>query len=87
MDYCIDQGWHVVDHPPFSPDLNPIENLWFLIDWRVHKYHRPTNRTELRAAVYNVWAELTDEEIRPFFSNMPERIEAVIAAEGGRTSY
>jgi len=38
-------------------------------------------------SVQQVWADLTDEEIRPFFLNMPDRIEAVIANGGGRTKY
>jgi len=83
----MNRGVHVADHPPYSPDLNPIENLWFLIDWRVHTYEKPTNRTELRAAVQKVWSAMTDAEIRPFFTNMPNRFAAVIENKGGRTRY
>ena len=83
----MELGVHVVDHPPYSPDLNPIENVWFLVDHRVHTYECPTNATELRAATVKVWNELTDTEIRPFFESMPARFDALRENGGGRTRY
>jgi len=34
-------------------------------------HRHPDARLMIRASVYKVWSRLTDEEIRPFFLNMP----------------
>ena len=31
--------WLEVDWPPYSPDLNPIEHLWWALKKKLHKLH------------------------------------------------
>ena len=33
--YLVEMGFSVLDWPPYSPDLNPIENLWALLKERI----------------------------------------------------
>ena len=77
----------VLDHPPFSPDLNPIENVWAMMSCLIWTYEKPTNRAELRTAIWKVWNGLTPAQLDPFFRNMPDRMQAVIDLGGKRTKY
>lgn len=75
-------------HPPSSPDINPLENLWDLLKDRIkERPHPPTNVNELKVAVQEAWDSLTIEEINQYVHSMPNRVEAIIKAKGGNTKY
>lgn len=38
-DWPNDQGFEVMAWPPYSPDLNPIENLWALLKAKIYEIH------------------------------------------------
>ncbi|HRP38033.1 MAG TPA: transposase [Candidatus Dojkabacteria bacterium] len=42
--------WDIKDHPPQSPDLNPIELVWAQLKKLVER-KRPKNKEQLRAAI------------------------------------
>jgi hypothetical protein len=74
--------------PPSSPDLNPIENIWHLLKTRLNKRNpRPTTMTAIRVAIVEEWNGITIDEIRRVVDNMPQRVQAVLAAEGGHTKW
>lgn len=75
--------------PPSSPDLNPIENVWNLLKNRLNSRRpRPRGVDEIRAAILDEWNNgITEEEILAFVDSMPERIAAVIEAQGGHTRW
>ena len=43
MSYLSEQDFEIMDWPPQSPDLNPIENLWKTLVVKVME-RNPTNR-------------------------------------------
>ena len=43
-----------------SPDLNPIENIWDIIDDRL-KTMRPRNLKELQSMIEQIWDNITEE--------------------------
>lgn len=75
-------------HPPISPDVNPIEPVWF--DWKniFRGYDSvPETKEELIRAAQQAWDALTIEQINKQIESMPKRVAAVVFAEGGNTGY
>lgn len=81
-------GMRCHQHPPNSPDLNPIENIWGHMKDRIAKeYSHITSITTMKQVVMNMWMEFEDGRWDHLIESMPERIQAVIKAKGGSTSY
>lgn len=81
-------GLEPISWPANSPDLNPIETLWFMMKQRIKAYKdRPTRIQALRDAMAAEWERITMEEILKLVDSMPERVRAVVAANGGPTKF
>jgi len=81
-------GFHILDWPAHSPDFNPIENLWDIVDTHVRKRkNKPTNMDELAAAVVEEWNNLPIETIHNLIESMMRRVQAGIDAKGWHTKY
>ena len=81
--------WHGVDRmvwPAHSPDLNPIENVWRLLKYRIGKRF-PKTDAEVRQYLLEEWEKLDLEDFRKYIESMSERCKAVIAANGGHTKW
>lgn len=76
----------VLKWPSQSPDLNPIENLWAILNHRVRK-RQCNNEAELLAVLQTGWAELPVDLLDKLVASMPERCQAVIDAKGWSTKY
>jgi transposase len=75
----------VLEWPPQSPDLNPIENLWAIMKRRISTDVK--NEAELLNEVKNVWSKIEPELLYNLYRSMPARIEEVIRKKGGNTSF
>ncbi|CAK9814356.1 Transposable element Tc1 transposase [Anthophora quadrimaculata] len=72
----------IMESPPQSPDLNPIEKLWDQIDRQVRK-RCPKSEKHLWEILESEW-NLTDTEImKKLIARMPRLVNAVIKARGG----
>lgn len=81
-------GVQIFPHPPSSPDLNPIENIWKELKRRIRAHqHIPTSVAELKQAIFLEWERLSASDINNYVLSMPHRVRAVIAANGGNTKY
>lgn len=88
QDYLRQNNVRCLDWPAFSPDLNPIEQLWDILDRRVRRRDpEPTNAQQLRQALREEWDRITQAEIRGLVDSMHRRIQAVYDARGGHTRY
>ena len=84
-----------MDWPPYSPDLNPIENLWAIMKAEIYKLHpelKFVDDTEetLRAlieAAKEAWNSIEDRILYNLSVTMPHRVQAVINAKGWYTKY
>ena len=76
-------GMRCHQHPPNSPDLNPIENIWRHMKHRISKeYGHITSMKAMKQAVINIWNDFEDHKWDHLVESLPERIQAVIKAKG-----
>jgi transposase len=86
LEWFHNNGVSLVELPPHSPDLNPIENLWADLKTRVESRH-PHNIPELKEIVTQEWANITQLICSNLVDSMTGRMRAVVAAGGFRTRY
>jgi transposase len=80
------QGVNLIDFPPYSPDLNIIENVWAKLKQKVSK-RNPTNLDELRVVVQEEWERINPLFIDKLIASMPNRLRIVKLGRGIRTRY
>jgi len=85
-EWLFNNGIQCIDFPPYSPDLNPIENLWADLARRVEKFQCETME-ELQDIVAEEWKNTDKELLRTLARSMPKRCQAVIDAHGDHTSF
>ena len=73
--------------PPYSPDLNPIENLWSIIKRRVG-CRKPAGVEEAKQFLLEEWRRLeADGKLVQLIHSMPKRCSEVIKTKGYPTKY
>ena len=81
-------GINKLPHPPKSPDLNPIEPLWYVLKTRIADICGSGNSLDnLWEAAKKVWDEFTPEEIKKYTATIDDRVRAIKDAEGWHTKY
>jgi hypothetical protein len=94
-EWCESRRAEVIDWPPYSPDLNPIENLWAILKERICKRYpeltyMPKNEASRQAlinAAIEIWPQIEDEVVYNLVKSMHSRLAAVIQAHGYYTRY
>lgn len=86
QDWLESKSVRCIDFPPYSPDLNPIENLWAVLAREVEKTPCSTVK-ELMDCVEEVWQTACKPLMAELVASMPRRIEAVLEAKGMHTKY
>jgi hypothetical protein len=80
------QGIEPIALPPHSPDLNPTENLWHNLKSRIDAFH-PTTLQEVIELIHQEWPKTDSSFCRTLVESMPDRMQAVLEAEGHMTRY
>ena len=72
--------------PAHSPDLNPIENAWSIVERHLETVH-PTSDRGLWEAMQDAWEKIDQHQVVLLCSSLTKRLEAVKDARGGHTQY
>ena len=89
-------GFTLMDFPPNSPDLNPIEHLWFKVKAELYRRYPDTMylkgsgkavRKELQDRLNKIWWDIGEDVLNKLIDSMPMCIEAVLKAKGWYTEY
>lgn len=79
-------GVDLIDFPPYSPDLNPIENLWVILKRRIEARLARTTE-EVEQILREEWEALDTGLLSTLAASMPKRCEEVVTNEGHKASY
>ncbi len=72
-----DNEFTLLKWPPQSPDLNPIEHLWDVVERKIRIMDvQPTNLQQLRDAIMSIWTKISEECFQHLVESMPRRIKA-----------
>ena len=83
-----DHHMQVLDWPSQSPDLNTIEHLWQHYKRKLSDREiPPMSMHELWDWMQEVWDQIDPSFCAKLYASMPARLEEVIKANGGNTSY
>jgi transposase len=72
--------------PAQSPDMNPIETLWDLMENKM-KERRPSNLEELWELLQATWSSFTVEELNNLAHTFTDRCRDVIKCKGFPTKW
>ena len=94
-EFLQEHGIQVVDFPPYSPDLNPIEHMWWMLKRTVHRLYPELSTIgtseedweKFCRALKEAWKEIPCAYIRKLIHSMPDRLHAVRRARGYQTKY
>jgi transposase len=77
-----------IEWPPYSPDLNPIENIWHWMKSVLEtEYPVCQSAEEIEARFFEIWGKITPEMCQAYCGSYERRLLAVIEAKGGYTKY
>ena len=94
---CIldEMGIEIIVWPPYSPDLNPIENLWALMKAIIYTRYPELERAPdtqetldcLIVAAKEAWNAIDERVLQSLSNSMPHRVQAILTADGWYTKY
>ena len=93
----MEHGFIVMDDwPPYSPDMNLIENLWAHLKLELHRRYPNTAtlygspqyiRQQISELVHEVWWSIGEEVLERLIDSMPHRVQELIKVKGWYTKY
>lgn len=86
--YLASETIELLPWPARSPDLNPIEHVWDMLQRAIScRPVQPVTIADLRTALIEEWNRIPQLRINRLIHSMPRRCQAVINANGRHTRY
>ena len=90
MEWFAGKGIILLEWPPYSPDLNPIEHLWSLLKLWINEHYpeledigaSQTDYSLFVRAINEAWETISQDTINKLVESVSERVEAVFQAKG-----
>ncbi|GBL74749.1 hypothetical protein AVEN_243617-1 [Araneus ventricosus] len=80
--------FHLMSCPPNSPDLNPMEHIWDVMERQLRAQTPPCpNISTLRDRFLDIWYNLSPVMYQKLVTSMPRLVAAVWKAKGDATRY
>lgn len=77
--------------PPYSPDMNIIENLWGIMKNRVREHQfnngQIRNKEQLMDLIKLYWKNIEPEIIENLYESLPKRMVGIVSANGELIKY
>ena len=87
-DWQARNGIHCLPWPSQSPDMNPIEHLWAILDRKLRQRSgKPSSEEDLFANLQSAWLSISQAKVDELIKSMPERVRTLKAAKGRSTRY
>jgi transposase len=95
QEWLQNHGIWVIDWPPHSPDLNPIEHVWKALKKNLYEIFPNTDSlrnneadiTELEQQLQTAWRAIDQDLVRRLVESIPRRLRACRRANGWYTKY
>jgi len=87
---------YLMEWPPNSPDINPIEHIWEQLKHELHRQYPDTFslkgspefiKATLRQRLHKVWWEIGAVILKTLIESMPDRVKALSKAGGWYTEF
>ena len=86
LEFYLEKNIKVIDWPPYSPDLNNIEDVWAIMKQKLEGRKFATI-TSLKNELYNILGILEEGLVKKTCISIYDRINDCLSAEGGLTNY
>ena len=85
--FYIDNGINWWCTPPESPDMNPIENLWYELKEYMCREVKPRNKEQLVSGINQIWTTVRVRKCCQYIGQHRKVLPRVIEKNGDATGY
>jgi transposase len=83
LNFMSDKNINLLNWPPQSPDMNPIENIWGIIKQKLNDdFPIPKNQNELIDFVFEIWDFLDPSLFQILAESVPDRLNNIKKKKG-----
>lgn len=76
-----------LDFPPYSPDLNPIENIWGILKTNMGKRKNEITNVNFTKIIIEEWDKIAPDIVFKTINSMPTRLAKIIKNKGDYIDY